>query len=152
MRREIQTHLLVTMDPLSIIASSVAIIHGVRKTLEVVQKLRRCKSELFALHNEVTDLAFVLGELRTYLQVRASATNPLPPNLKLLECLCSLKAKLDFLAIELDRWSSHVDSTGTSASGPRFKVVRIAQKARKFKDDMKCARDQLSALLALFTA
>ena len=70
-------------DPLSIIASIIAVIgaaEGVTKTFQKIKNIRKAPSELLALINEVSDLRIVLANTESHLNQNAVTSKSQPLN------------------------------------------------------------------------
>ncbi|KAG8529065.1 uncharacterized protein KY384_005700 [Bacidia gigantensis] len=137
------------MDPLSIIASSVAVAHTLHVTLRGIQATRRALPELIALHNEVSDLRLVLQELEAILEQREQAANPLPPNAHLIQAINSSKGKLVQLSNEVLTWDLGHPLFSTVDDQKRFRLLRVGRKAQRYKEELKEIKANLTAHLSI---
>ena len=140
------------MDPLSIIASSVAVAHTLHVTLRSVHAARRARPELTSLHNEVSDLRLVLQELEAVLERREQAASPLPPNASLLQACDDARTKLERLQGEIAAWRLEQPDADTGHEQKRFRLLRIGRRALKLKGEMRELKIALSAQLSVLTA
>ena len=140
------------MDPLSIIASSVAIAHTAHVALRGIQATRRARPELTSLYNEVSDLRLVLQELEAVLDRREQASSPLPPNARLIQASCDAKTKLERIGKEIADWRLEQPNNDAGSEQKRFRLLRIGRKASKLKKEVREIKISLSAQLSVLTA
>ncbi|KAK5207025.1 hypothetical protein LTR41_007092 [Exophiala xenobiotica] len=140
------------MDPLSIIASSIAVAHALHVTLRVYQSSRRARPELLALHNEISDLRLVLQQLEVELERRDASANPVAPNASLFQAISLTKTKLDLLLDEVHSWQLSADSSDPAAEQKKFRILRIGHKAKSFREDLQHLKSSLGLQLMVLTA
>ena len=140
------------MDPLSVIASSVAVAHTLHVTLRNVQATRRAQPELTLLYNEVSDLRLILQELEAVLEKREHTASPLPPDARLHQASTDARTKLEQFADEISAWRLKVPGTDADTEQKRFRMLRIGRKALKLKEGIKDLKITLSAQLSALTA
>ena len=140
------------MDPLSIIASSIAVAHAVNVTLRKVQATRRAKPELDTLHNEISDLCVVLRELQGLLQLGVEGHNRYPPSARLTQAVNSTKQKLEQLASQVIIWGSDISADHGTLEQKRFRIFRVGSKATKFREEFRRIREDLTSLFGALTA
>ena len=140
------------MDPLSIIASTVAVAHALHVSLRTIVATRRARPELTALYNEVSDLRLVLQELELTLEQQERESGTPPPNSRLLESINLSKQKLDQLSAEVASWNLQQPLLSPEAEQKRFRLLRIANKAQKFREELKEIKVNLSTQLSILSA
>jgi hypothetical protein len=97
------------MDPLSIIASSLALAHAAHVSINAVKAARKAGPELLAFYNEISDMLVVLEELKAVLQRRAEFGERLPPIARLLPAVESTRLRLEQIVAQLRRWNREID-------------------------------------------
>jgi hypothetical protein len=140
------------MDPLSIIASCIAVARALQVTLRVYQSSRRARPELLAPHNEISDLRLVLQQLEVELERRDASANPVAPNASLFQAISLTKTKLDLLLDEVHPWQLSADSTDPAAEQKKFRILRIGHKAKSFREDLQHLKSSLGLQLMVLTA
>jgi hypothetical protein len=140
------------MDPLSVIASSLALTHAIHKSLKVYHSTRRALPELLALHNEIADIQLVLRQLEAELGSREASGNRVAPCVSLMQIISSSNAKLDLLAAEVESWESSRTSNEPTAESKKFRLFRIGQKAQAFREEMRNLKSSLAVNVMVLTA
>ncbi|KAK5554273.1 Ankyrin repeat and SOCS box protein 6 [Exophiala xenobiotica] len=123
------------MDPLSIIASSIAVAHALHVTLESTNHLR-----------------LVLQQLEVELERRDASANPVAPNASLFQAISLTKTKLDLLLDEVHSWQLSADSSDPAAEQKKFRILRIGHKAKSFRVDLQHLKSSLGLQLMVLTA
>jgi hypothetical protein len=140
-----------TMDPLSIIASSIAIATPVSIGLQKLRDARHAKSDLSMLSNEVTEVLVLLRELeQTTLQWNEHVGRA-RPSPTLIQAVDAAKIKLEQLSSQISEWngSAPPQTLATKSRGLRWAVM--GSKVNTFKDDFRRVRESLMAVLATMT-
>lgn len=131
------------MDPLSIIASTIAIATPVSVALQKLRRIRQSKSDLLLLSNEVADTLILLRELdQVFRQPRHIAS--VHPDPILVQALADTKSKLQAL-------SDDICSSGDPDVTTRERASRwftISSSVRQFKEEMRRNRSQLMTILS----
>jgi hypothetical protein len=136
------------MDPLSIIASSIAVAGAASFALKSIHRTYKAKPELLALLNEVTDVAAILCEVERSLQLESHTDSQgLGFNGNLVGIISEIKAKLEELAGVASKWAAK----SGSVDGPYLRWMRIALKVRSFRDDFRALRSKLNIVLPALT-
>ena len=135
------------MDPLSIIASSIAIAHVVHTSLKAAYAFHHAKPELMALSNEISDLLLVLRELEAALYRRSLSPTQLHPTSGLSSATTNVKQKLEQLSNQVSTWGSQSEVNQPKVKSIRARRLRIAYEAKKFKEEFRELRMRLSSLL-----
>ena len=137
------------MDPLSIIASSVAVAHLVHVSIKAAYAFRHAKPELIALYNEISDLLIVLHELETVLRQRALLLAQLPPIAGLSQAVASVKAKLEQLLAQISKWNPKSSLRQPEDGLGHLRRFGVAHQAKKFKEEFRDLRERLSSFLTV---
>jgi chromosome segregation ATPase len=117
------------MDPLSIIANSIAVASIVTYGLEKLVELHEAKSDICSFINEVTDLKLILLEAeRSVTECQSYAQQGQNSVKKISELLLPAKDKLE----ELEKIISG-QLTSLSSSDSKFKSVRVRWLRHKSK-------------------
>jgi hypothetical protein len=137
------------MDPLSIIASSLALAHAAHVSINAVKAARKAGPELLAFYNEISDMLVVLEELRAVLQHRAEFGERLPPIAGLLLVVESTRLKLEQIVAQLRRWNREIDPAPGGQQQVRLRALRIGRQAKKFRGELREIKDRLSSVLEI---
>lgn len=139
------------MDPLSIIASSIAIATPITIGLQKLRDARNAKSELLMLSNEVSEVIVLLRELEQITLQWNENLGRIPPSPILIQAVDAAKIKLDQLSNQIAEWdgSAPSQSLPTRSRGLRWAVMN--SKVNRFKDDFRGVREGLMAVLATMT-
>ena len=137
------------MDPLSIIASSISIADALSKSLEFVRATRKAPQELFALYNEISDLVIYLKDLFSQLQRDSAEREQVPPTIRLLEAANKALSKLEALSGETKAWADVVHSDSLKQQVKQFRVLRVARKACKYREELRRVRQELCDVSSL---
>ena len=140
------------MDPLSIIASSLALTHVIHRTLKVYHSTRRALPELLALHNEIADIQLVLRQLEAELERRQASGSRVAPSVSLVQTISSTKAKLDLLATDVKSWELSETSNDPMAESKKFRLFRIGHKAKGFREELRNLKSSLAVNVVVLTA
>ena len=132
------------MDPLSVIASSIAVAGTARITLKAIHRIYRAKPELLALLNEITDLTTILRQVEGSLQLGEQADN------LLVEIILETKTKLEQLSEAASKWIT-TSVQPRPVDGPRLRWLRIALKVKTFHDEFRTLRSKLKLVLPALT-
>lgn len=135
------------MDPLSIIASTIAIATPVTVGLQKLRDARHAKSELLMLSNEVAEVILLLQELEKITLQRNENEGRTRPSPILIQAVDAAKIKLKQLSINISKWGG--SSRATSSRGLRWVVM--SSKVNAFKDDFRRIRENLMTVLATMT-
>ena len=135
------------MDPLSIIASTIAVATPITICLRRLRQNRHAKVALRLLVDEVDEVVFLLQDiehsLRLQNHMRSIRSNP-----RLLQILLALKTKITDLSLEVTEWNSQ-NSEQASAKRRVLIWTVIASKVKLFKDDLERIRSQLVTVLSM---
>ena len=139
------------MDPLSIIASSITIAHASRRSLDFIRETRKAPHELLSLQNEVSDLVILLVDLREQLQRIQDEQDRMPPTIRMLDVLNRSRTRLDQLMGEVSTWASAAADKRVRQQARHFRILRVGPKSRKFGDELRAIRQELSQFAAFFS-
>ncbi|KIW01308.1 uncharacterized protein PV09_07344 [Verruconis gallopava] len=137
------------MDPLSIIASSIAIATPLTAALQKIRAARHAKASLLLLNNDVTEVTLLLQNLERELRAAHNSGITARPDHTLLQVLDMTCAKLSQLAAQIAAW----ESPSTATKDTKSKVIRwvnISSKVTAFHNEFRRLREQLSMSLAAF--
>lgn len=134
------------MDPLSIIVSTITITGAVRTAIGKIQNIRHAQPQLHALANEVSDLTIILLELEKCLSTGHSGQNP-----QLLQALHSIRTRLNGLAEKIIEWVDGFGLASESKDVKRLRWLRVASKAKAFRDELYALRSELGTVLSAVT-
>jgi hypothetical protein len=135
------------MDPLSVIASTIAIVTPITLGLQGLRHARQAKNELLQLANEVAEIAILLQELGQVLrqQCQYVTTGPHPI---LMQALEASKTKLQELSSQISTWNGQSSSQKRSAKAATLKWMKITSRVKAFKDDLQRIRSQLMTVIS----
>ena len=140
------------MDPLSVIASVIAIMGatgGISKTVQKIASMRGAPDAISALNNEISDLRLVLQAIETLL-LRGSAL-PSPFDISLCTSLDRTKAKI----LELETVVEYQIMTTIGANNePRVNRIAWARRRgqiQRIQDELRLARLTLTTVLGAAT-
>jgi hypothetical protein len=139
------------MDPLSIIASTIAIAHSVRVVLQKAQHISSAKSDLHALSNEVADLSVVLQAIERSLENQRH-TAASQQDILFVQSILPLRAQLQVLARQITDWIGNASTGPGSFEARRVPWLRMGVKAKRFKDEVRTLRSQLVTALGSISA
>jgi len=128
------------MDPLSVIASTIALATPVALCLQKLRESRHAKPELLLLSNEVADIVLLLQELDQVLQHQNQSTESRPSR-RLLQALDATRAKFQELSKQALEWQ-------TSTTTRPLRWIVIGSKVRAFKDELQRIRSELMTVLS----
>jgi len=136
------------MDPLSIIASTIAIATPITLGLRTLSSIRQAKDICLLLANEVSEIVVLLQELDQVLREQNSRAVP-HPNPRLLQTLDATQTKLNELSIQISEWSS-IPSAQTGPKKSRSVIwLQITSKTKLFKEELQKIRLQLMTILSM---
>lgn len=137
------------MDPLSTIASTIAIATPIAVGLRSLRNVRQAKNALLLLANEVSEIVVLLQELDQVLR-QQTASDP-QPNPRLLQTLHAAQSKLKELSTQISEWSS--DPSGQSGPTKSRRVIwlLITSKTKMFKEELQKLRFQLMMILSMLS-
>ena len=142
------------MDPLSIIASSIAVAHGLRKSVKAVHDIVGAPALLLSLANDVTDLSVVLETLsqqysHSETQVRESTSTQ---GVSFRDTIERCRNRLQSLNAEVKTWRDELDGKPFKDRIKHLKILRAGQKAERFKKELRHTREELDTFLAIGSA
>lgn len=130
------------MDPLSVIASGIAVAGAVQVALKHVHDTYGAQADLFALSNEVSDLNVIFQEIRDIVK-RQKNVGPSAPLIQLAD---RINAKLEQLRLQIAEWRTPPKEIIARARQLRW--LRISSKADAFRGELRNLRSQLTAILS----
>ena len=130
------------MDPLSPVASVIAVIAATQTALKFVLATYGARSELCALSNELNDLIVVLQEINNVAEEHAEACS----SAALLQILDSTVSQLDELRRKVDEWKAFSKEKWSGCKQMRW--LRIAPKVKSFRGEFRNLRFQVTAVLS----
>ena len=134
------------MDPLSIIVSTITIAAAVRTSIQKIQNIKHAQPQIHALANEISDLTIMLLELEKCLSTGHSSQNP-----QFLQALHTIRTKLDGLAEKIIGWVDGFALAPESQDIKRLRWLRMAGKAKAFRDELYSLRSELATVLSAVT-
>ena len=134
------------MDPLSIIVSTITIAAAVRTSIQKIQNIKHAQPQIHALANEISDLTIILLELEKCLSTGHSSQNP-----QFLQALHTVRTKLDGLAEKIIGWVDGFALAPESQDIKRLRWLRMAGKAKAFRDELYSLRSELATVLSAVT-
>ena len=134
------------MDPLSIIVSTITIAAAVRTSIQKIQNIKHAQPQIHALANEISDLTIILLELEKCLSTGHSSQNP-----QFLQALHTVRTKLDGLAEKIIGWVDGFALAPESQDIKRPRWLRMAGKAKAFRDELYSLRSELATVLSAVT-
>ena len=134
------------MDPLSIIVSTITIAAAVRTSIQKIHNIKHAQPQIHALANEISDLTIILLELEKCLSTGHSSQN-----LQFLQALHSIRTKLDGLAVNIIGWVDGLALAPESQDIKRLRWLRVAGKAKAFRDELYSLRSELATVLSAVT-
>lgn len=135
------------MDPLSIIASTIAIATLITVGLRSLRNVRQAKNVLLLLANEVSEIVVLLQELDQVLR-QQTARDP-QPSPRLLQTLRAAHAKLNELSSQISDWSSDNSPQSGPTRPHRIIWLLITSKTKLFKEELQQIRFQLMTVLSM---
>jgi hypothetical protein len=136
------------MDPLSIIASTIAIAAPVAAGLQKLRDSRHAKTDLLLLANEVAEIVLLLQELDQILQQQNQSAES-RPNPRLLQTLDATKSKLTELSNQMSEWDIRPSSQATTTKSRPLIWITINSKVKLFKEELQRIRFQLMTMLSM---
>jgi hypothetical protein len=135
------------MDPLSVIASTIAIVTPITVGLQGLRHARQAKKDLLQLANEVADIAILLQELGQLLRQQSQyvTTGPHPI---LMQALEASKTKLQELSDQISTWNGQSSAPKSPTKVATLKWMKITSRVKAFKDDLQRIRSQLMTVLS----
>ncbi|MCJ1230828.1 hypothetical protein MMC12_007502 [Toensbergia leucococca] len=139
-------------DPLSVIASVVALLDTGSKTAKHLRRLihhfRHADDELIALSNEVNDLCLVLTEVE-----RTSQDTTIRPQTQLMDALSTQLGRAKTKLAELETLIQSVSKVQLSGTLRVNKIAWLSKKAtaRGLQEHLKDVRLKICALLFITT-
>jgi hypothetical protein len=139
------------MDPLSIIASTIALATPVTVGLQKLRDARHAKTDLLMLSNEVAEVIVLLRELEQLTLQWNENVGRARPSSTLIQAVDAAKTKLEQLSTKISEWdgSTPPQTLATKSRGLRWVVMN--SKVNAFKDDFRRVRENLMAVLATMT-
>ncbi len=136
------------MDPLSIIASTIAIATPVTISLQKLRDHRHAKTDLLLLANEVAEIMVLLQELDQLLrqQNQSGRSHPYP---SLLQALDAAKSKLMELSNQISEWDNRLSSQATTTKSRPIIWIAIGSKVKLFKEELQTIRFKLMTVLSM---
>lgn len=131
------------MDPLSIIASSIAIASPLWIGLQKLRDNKRAKADLFILSNEVAEIIIILQELDQILKEQSRIPEASRPSARLLQYLQAANEKLEQLAQQLTEWEQQ--SRGSSP----LRWAQMSPKMKGYAEAFQHIRKQLQTVLSV---
>ena len=139
------------MDPLSIIASSIAIATPVSIGLQKLRDARHAKSDLLMLSNEVAEIVVLLQELEQITIQWNEHVGRARPSHTLIQAVDAAKVKLEQLSSQISEWDGSVPPQTLAAKSRGLRWAVMSSKVNTFKDDFRKVRESLMAVLATMT-
>ena len=136
------------MDPLSIIASTIAIAAPVAAGLQKLRDSHHAKTDLLLLANEVAEIVLLLQELDQVLQQQNQSAES-RPNPRLLQTLDATKSKLTELSNQMSEWDTRPSSQATTTKSRPLIWITINSKVKLFKEELQRIRFQLMTVLSM---
>ena len=134
------------MDAFSIIVSTIQIAGVVRTAIRKIQDIRHAQAQIHALANEVSDMTIILLELEKCSSTGRSSQNP-----QFLQALHSIRTKLNGLAEKIIGWVDGFALAPESQEIKRLRWLRVAGKAKAFRDELHSLRSELGTVLSAVT-
>lgn len=126
------------MDPLSILASSLAVATATQASLAYLLQLYGARLELCALSNELADLIIVLGEINRVPKEQQTGISGSPELILLLQ---STLSKLKELRQQTEEWVKVLKQR-------RLRGLMAKAKLDSFRSSLQTLRLQLIAMLS----
>ena len=139
------------MDPLSIIASTIAIATPVTIGLQKLRDARHAKSDLLMLSNEVAEVIVLLRELEQITLQRNENVGRDRPSPILIQAVDAAKTKLEQLSSQISEWGEGASPQVLATKSRGLRWVVMSSKVDTFKVDFKRVRENLMAVLATMT-
>jgi hypothetical protein len=135
------------MDPLSVIASSIAVAGAVSAGLETVRTLHNAGSELHSLINEVSDITVLLGEVeRAILERRHHQQLPQWTVDNISKILIGAKNKLHDLDTVVNHRLIRSITPSGEANVARLAWLRQRPKVQRLQMELRQTRLSLASL------
>jgi hypothetical protein len=134
------------MDPLSIVASTIAIAGAIKTAVQKAQELGATTSDLHSLSNEISDLAVVLQAIEQSL--RHYAQGPvLQQDAHFIHTIQSIQSRLQNIEPQIGYWMGRPLYRKSPIDPRRLNRIRLGSKVNRLKDDVRDLRIQLMTLL-----
>lgn len=134
------------MDPLSIVASTIAIAGVIKTAVQKAQKLGAATSDLHSLSNEISDLVVVLQAIEQSL--RHYAQGPvLQQDAYFIHTIQSIQSRLQNIEPQIGYWMGRPIYRKSPIDPRRLTRIRLGSKVNRLKDDVRDLRIQLMTLL-----
>lgn len=135
------------MDPLSIIASTIAIATPLTIGLQKVRAAKNARGALLLLSNDISEVIILLRGLEQELRTSHLGTGEIHADAVLLQTLDATRNKLAQLQVQTVKWLSN-DQGGSSSRPKIIRWASIARQVSTFKDDLGRIRSQLLTTLS----
>lgn len=142
------------MDPVSLAASIITItgVGGtVGKALRRAVALKNAPDILLALNNEIADLRLVMQDVSDLLQTQANCVEE-PPTRSVYTALKNIRSNVARLEHIVAYELTAVKGKGNEATLDRSVWLRIENKVRILKEDIRDDKRNLSSALSILTA
>lgn len=139
------------MDPLSIIASSIAIATPIVIGFQRLRDARHAKSDLLMLANEVAEVIILLRELQQIIVQQNQTIGRTRPNVILIQAVDAAKLKLEQLSSNISEWDDGVAVLGMPKKVRGLHRIAMSSKVRSFKEDFRNIRANLKTVLQTMT-
>jgi len=134
------------MDPLSIVASTIAIAGAINTAIQKAQELGAAKSDLHSLSNEISDLVVVLQAIEQSL--RHYAQGPvLQQDAHFIHTIKSIQSRLQNIEPQIGYWMGRPLYRKSPIDPRRLNRIRLGSKVNRLKDDVRDLRLQLITVL-----
>ena len=136
------------MDPLSVIASSIAIATPIALGLKKLKAIHHAKPELLRLFNEISEVILLLQELDQTLRHHEQLiyTSPDPGLLQILDAILQ---KLQKLERQISEWNNTTSQQPHAPIPWPKRWTAISSKVIRFKDELGIIRSQLMCILSM---
>lgn len=139
------------MDPLSIIASSIAVGTVLQFSVQVLCRSKDANADITALAKELSDLMVVLQQAEETVKVDNSSSN----TQLLVNALLNVQNSLGSLKEQASKWTGEEGASTKKYRGCVKKPIRwvmATKTARKMRDEFRSGREQLVAVLSTYSA
>lgn len=144
---------LLTMDPLSITASTLTVLSALEKAFQLIKSYRDAPGQLEALNNEVADITAAVTEVARVIKESQNKIDSLSDKgSHLTLVLSNIREKARELEALLRSCINPPLSTSDRTKVSRISWLKVKSKVQSLQTELRDGRLNLSIALATFTA
>ncbi len=144
---------LLTMDPLSITASTLTVLSALEKAFQLIKSYRDAPGQLEALSNEVADITAAVTEVARVIKESQNKIDSLSDKgSHLTLALSNIREKARELEALFRSCVNPPSSTSDGTKVSRLSWLKVKSKVQSLQTELRDGRLNLSIALATFTA